>query len=161
MPAYRDNRTGRWRYRVWIMSPEGQKIRITGTPATDTKAAAEHAERLHVFRVMNPGLVTSPSLITESKRKERVPNVREYAKNFMAGYLPDQKPSERKSKQQILDGHLVPFFGPMWLDEIRQSDVDAFVTQELKRVGRKTINNRLAVLQLRRACRRSLTSANV
>ncbi len=145
MPAYRDNRTGRWRYRVWCTLPNGNRERLTGTPATDTKAAAEHAERLHVFRVMNPGLVPAEP-DQDSKRKERVPTLRHYATDFQAGYLPDSKPSERKSKRQILDGHLVPFFGHLRLDEIRQSDVDAFVTQELKRVGRKTINNRLAVL---------------
>jgi hypothetical protein len=69
-----------------------------------------------------------------------------YAKQFLEGYLPDQKPSERRSKQQILDGHLVPAFGHLALDQIRQSDVDGWVAKELRRVTRKTINNRLAVL---------------
>lgn len=146
MPAYRDNRTGRWRYRVWVTLPTGNRTRITGTPTTDTKAAAEHAERMHVFRVTNPGFVPPPSL-TASKGKERARTIHEYVEPFMDGYLPDQKPSERKSKRQILDGHIVPFFGDLRLDEIRQMDVDAFVATELKRgIARKTINNRLGVL---------------
>ena len=146
MTAYRDNRTGRWRYRVWCALPNGTRERLTGTPATDTKAAAEHAERVHILRVTNPGLVPTPTLGAPAT-KERAPSISDYADEFMDGYLPDQKPSERKSKQQILDGHIVPALGHLRLDQIRQSDVDAFVTRELKRgMVRKTVNNRLAVL---------------
>lgn len=145
MPAYKDGRSGRWRYRIWIVSPTGKKIRITGTPATDTQKAAEHAERLHVLRVMNPGLVETTS--TTAPQPKELPTIKEYEDDFMAGYLPDQKPSERKSKLQILKAHIVPALGHLRLDQIRQSDVDAFVTKEIRRgIGRKTINNRLAVL---------------
>lgn len=56
MPAYRDKRDGRWRYRKWVSLPSGRRKRIAGTPATDTKKASEHAESLHVLRVTNPGL---------------------------------------------------------------------------------------------------------
>lgn len=146
MPAYRDNRTGAWRYRKWVRLPSGNRIRITGTPATDTKAAAEHAERTHIDRVMNPDRAHAETTAAPAT-KERVPTIDDYADEFMDGYLPDQKPSERKSKQQILDGHIVPALGHLRLDAIRQSDVDAFVTRELKRgMVRKTVNNRLAVL---------------
>lgn len=149
MPAYEDHRTGRWRYRVWCTLPSGKRERLTGTPAVNTKKAAEHSERLHVLRVTNPGLVQeSTSEAADSavpKRKEKT-TFREFAKRFMAGYLPGQKPSERKAKNQILNTHLIPFFGDMALDEIRQEHVDAFTTAELKRCARKTVNNRLAVL---------------
>lgn len=150
MPAYSDPRDERWRYRKWVALPNGTRIRITGTPATNTKKAAEDAERLHVLRVTNPGLVpelvNSPAGAQGATRKE-VPTIREYMKEFMAGYQPDQKPRERGSKEQILNGHILPEFGMLRLDEVLQKHVDAFVKRELKRgIARKTINNRLAVL---------------
>ncbi len=97
MPAYRDDRTGRWRYRVWFTLPNGNRVRLTGTPPTDTKKAAEHAERLHVFRVSNPGLVLEPTPPTEPTRKE-MPTVKTFAARFEKEYLPRSKPTERQSK---------------------------------------------------------------
>lgn len=150
MPAYRDNRDGCWRYRARVTLPNGKRERVTGTPAIDTKAAAEHAERLHIIRVTSPGVIaetTTKTVASEPKEDSNTKTIREYRAEFMAGYLPDQKPSERKSKEQILDGHILPALGHLRLDQIRQSDVDAFVTKELKRgIVRKTINNRLGVL---------------
>jgi hypothetical protein len=131
MPAYEDKRDGRWRYRKRVDLPDGRRIRITGTPATDTKKAAEAAERAHIERVLHPERVRAQALAVP-ERKETT-TFREFAKRFMAGYLPGQKPSERKAKNQILNTHLLPFFGHMALDEIRQEHVDAFTTAELKR----------------------------
>jgi integrase len=144
MPAYEDQRDGRWRYRKRVDLPDGRRIRITGTPATDTKKAAEAAERAHIDRVLHPERARAQAAAVP-ERKEKT-TFREFAKRFMAGYLPGQKPSERKAKNQILNTHLIPFFGHMALDEIRQEHVDAFTTAELKRCARKTVNNRLAVL---------------
>ena len=57
MGAYRDKRTGRWRYRKRVVLPDGRYERITGTPVIDNKKAAEHAEAQHVLRLLNPGMV--------------------------------------------------------------------------------------------------------
>ena len=43
-----------WRYRKQVTLPDGTKHRVAGTPAINTKAAAEKAERDHVERVLNP-----------------------------------------------------------------------------------------------------------
>lgn len=59
-------------------------------------------------------------------------------------YLPRQKPTERKSKEYILSGSIVPFFGAMRLDEIDQTHVNAFIASQ--HVATKTVNNRLTVL---------------
>ena len=67
MPAYKDHRSGRWRYRKRITLSCGSQKRILGTPATNTKKAAEHAERAHVFREMNPSAVQA----TNTKRIQR------------------------------------------------------------------------------------------
>lgn len=60
----------------------GKKLRIGGTPATNTKKAAEHAERLHVLRVTSPGVLSEsaslPASAPGASRKE-VPTVREHS----------------------------------------------------------------------------------
>lgn len=143
MPAYRDMRTGAWRYRKWIRTPEGKRIRITGTPATDTKAAAEAAERAHIERVMHPERVQAAAAKAASERKE-LPRIETFAERFLKEYLPRQKPSERYHKERALYGALLPFFGHLRLDEIDQSHVNAWIAAQT--TATSTINNRLAVL---------------
>lgn len=143
MAAYKDTRDGRWRYRKWIVLPSGKRIRITGTPATDTKKAAEAAERLHIERAMNPHTMHAQAIEAAPPRKE-IPTVKAFSERFMNEYLPRQKPTERQSKKYILSGSIVPFFGPMRLDEIDQSHINAFTAAQ--KVATKTLNNRLTVL---------------
>lgn len=146
MPVYRDKRSGQWRFRKVVQLPDGERVRIAGTPPINTKVAAEAAERSQIERLLRPEVV-GPATEPDPEPAARVPTLREYADAFLVGYLPDQKPRERMSKRQILTGHLIPMFGAQRLDAIRQSDVDAFVAHELKRgITRKTVNNRLAVL---------------
>jgi integrase len=143
MPAYRDKRDGRWRYRKWITLPNGTRTRVTGTPATDTKVAAEAAERAHIDRVLHPERMRATVDAAVPERKE-MPTIEEFADRFLREYLPRQKPTERKSKEYILSGSIVPFFGAMRLDEIDQTHVNGFVRTQ--RVATKTVNNRLSVL---------------
>src|SRR5262245_16499193 len=115
MSAYRDKRTDRWRYRKWIVMPDGKRRRISGTPPTDTKKAAEDAERKHIARLTNPDLA---NLLRERAAIVEIPTVREFSKRFMKEYLPRQKPTERYGKQRILDGQILPFFGDLRLNEV-------------------------------------------
>jgi integrase len=154
MPAYKDDRDGRWRYRTRVMLPNGKRERIGGTPAIDTKAAAEAAERMHILRVTDPGLVLGSSAPVETEapvapvaapvERKELPTFREFAVRFMNEYLPRQKPSERATKQSILNSSLLPFFGDLRLDEIDQSHVNAYIATQT--AATKTVNNRLAVL---------------
>jgi hypothetical protein len=73
MPAYRDKRDGRWRYRKWVALPNGTRTRITGTPATDTKVAAEAAERAHIDRILHPERARATAEAVH-KRKEGRPD---------------------------------------------------------------------------------------
>lgn len=52
MGAYRDSE-GKWRYRKWITLADGTGTRVKGTPALNTKVAAEQAEKRHLERVVN------------------------------------------------------------------------------------------------------------
>jgi len=89
-----------------------------------------------VLRVTSPGLVQEPKPEATPERKE-VPTVREYAVVFMSHYLSNQKPSERVSKESILKGQLLPYFGDLRLDQIRQANVDAFATYCSDNCGRR------------------------
>ncbi len=82
MPAYKDGRTGTWRYRKWIVLPDGTRTRLTGTPAVDSREYAEAAERAHINRALTP----EPS---------KGPTPKEFADNLKE-YLP-----RKNSKQRI------------------------------------------------------------
>lgn len=145
MPAYRDKRNGQWRYRKRITLPNGRQIRIEGTPVTNTKIAAESAERAHIDRVMNPERYAAAEQAVSDEKE--VPTVEEFAPTFEAEYLPRSKPTERRSKKSIINGEggLVQHFGPLRLDEITQSHVNKYVTA-MAGLSTKTINNKLTVL---------------
>src|SRR5882724_2841832 len=143
MPAYR-NKDGRWRYRKWIVLPNGKRDRITGTPPTDTKVAAESAERAHIDRVLNPERARATADVVAPKRKEKT--IREHAVTFLATYKPDSKPSEKRTKKWVLEARLLPYFGEMTIGDLDQPTVDGFVAAELDGRSAKTVNNRLAVL---------------
>lgn len=150
MPAYRDARPGRapqWRYRKRITLPSGKQIRIEGTPLTNTKVAAEAAERKHIDRVLYPDRYAAEAGTEAVSESEEVPTVREFAPKFEAEYLPRSKPTERRSKSSIINGEggLVAFFGHLRLDEINQGHVNAFIVS-LEGLSTKTINNKLTVL---------------
>ena len=72
MPAYRHG--NRWRYRKWVQIRDGRKIRVGGTPAINTKQAAEAAERAHIERVLDPARAAI--------RKE-VPTFKEFAEIYL------------------------------------------------------------------------------
>lgn len=141
MSAYkRPDRDNHWWYRRVIKLPSGKRERIHGPAPVNTKAAAEQAERAHIERLLNPPPIEAPPPVA-------IDLIRDYAVTFMSHYLPSQKPSERRSKEQILEAHLLPVFGDRRLDEVRQEHVDAFSAAELKRgCAVKTVNNRLGVL---------------
>lgn len=77
----------------------------------------------------------------------KAPTIGEYADTFLDNYAAAHKPSAQLAKRRILKHHLVPFFGPMPLDAIRQEDVDKLVALLLRgKRSRKTVNNITAVL---------------
>lgn len=150
MPVRRDPRTARWFFRATVKHPDGTRARIFGTPGLPgpfqdlpaTKVGAQEAERRAIAEVMTG----KPAARPVPERKE-IPTIKEYAVRFMLNYAASHKPSERRSKTWILDARLVPTFGHLRLDELRQEHVDAFVASELEKgCARKTIGNRIAVL---------------
>lgn len=158
MPIRRDPRTGRWFFRAIVTRADKVKVRIFGTPGIagpyqdlpNTKVGARAAEDRAKAEALTGKSVSEPraeAAVVAGKEERTVPTLSEYVPTFMRTYKPEQKPSERRKKQQILAHHLEPAFGALRLDEIRQEHVGAFVAEQLERpVSPKTVNNRLAVL---------------
>ncbi|MDY0004857.1 MAG: site-specific integrase, partial [Polyangia bacterium] len=78
-----------------------------------------------------------------------VPTFKTFSEEFMTVYAQtNNKPSEVQSKESILGRHLLPAFGQMRLDEIKQRDIERYKSQKLALdLSPKTINNQLTVLR--------------
>jgi integrase len=137
MPAYRDGDV--WRYRrKGVPVPDGRRVSISGTPAINTKAAAEAAERAHIARTLNP----PPAPAKEA------PTFNEFADEFERTYVKsNNKPSEQVAKRCSLSKHLRPALGEKHLDEIGARDIEALKARMLDaELKPKTVNNTLTIL---------------
>jgi integrase len=137
--AVHKDKDGQWRYRKRIVLLDGSRERISGTPACNTKVAAEQAERAHIERALNP-----------SAKKKEVPKFSEWFNGrFWEEWVVARKnkPSEVESKRGIYECHLKDEFGGYRLEEIDEAKI-ARLRARLVRANRteKTINNVLAVL---------------
>ena len=123
-----------------VTLPDGRSIRIGGTPATNTKKAAEAAERAHIDRVLNPerARVTADAKAAP-ERKEKT--IREHAETFLTTYKPESKPSEKRTKRWTFEARLLPYFGDMTISELDQPTIDGFSATEIKGRSAKSVNN--------------------
>lgn len=134
--SVKKGRDGRWRFRKWIHLPNGERVRINGTPRTsNTKAAALAEEAREIARRMTgKGEPEAPA----------VPMVGEYADLYLEAVT--GKPGDLDSVRQILKANIRPRFGDTPLNEVMQSDVDRW-SKELGRTrSAKTVNNITSVL---------------
>src|SRR5690606_24621727 len=107
-----------------------------------SKVGAQEAER----RAIAQAVTGRPATPRQEPAKE-VQTIASYAVPFFDLYAAAHKPSERRTKRRILDSHILPFFGEMRRDELRQDTIDAFAAAERKRgCSVKTVNNRLGAL---------------
>src|SRR5450432_1097622 len=137
MPAYRDRRSGGWRYRKRIRLPDGSRPRIEGTPSLNTKLAAEAAERAHIERLLRG----------EPPERKEAPRFEEFAVDFLNISRAKNKPSEIDSKESILRVHLTPAFGKRRLDQIRYAEVQDYAARKAAKLKPKSVNNHLTVLR--------------
>lgn len=83
-----------------------------------------------------------------------IPTLHEFAPVWFKNYVSQfNKPSEFKTKQSIMNVHLLPYFGSRRLDQIDRTAIDEFMARQLKQqrpngknLSRKTVNNHVAVL---------------
>ena len=139
MPAYRDRRTNVWRYRKRVRLPDGQRIRVEGTSATNTRLAAEAAERAHIERAL---------AVNVRSRRRRCPTFEGFAGRFLDLCRLQNKPSEIESKEGILRVHLKPAFGRRRLDQISYAQIQDYSAGKLgEGLAPKTVQNHLIVLR--------------
>lgn len=136
MPAYRDRRSGCWRYRKRVRLPDGSRERIEGTPSLNTKQAAEAAERAHIER-----------LLRGTPEREEAPRFEDFAGDFLAICRARNKPSEAQTKEMILRVHLTPAFGRRRLDQISYGEIQDYAARKTGKLSAKSVNNHLTVLR--------------
>lgn len=72
-----------------------------------------------------------------------------FAPKWFAEYVvPNNKPSEQRTKKYVLSASLVPFFGRMPIGKIGVHDIERYKAALVRaEVSRKTVNNRLSILR--------------
>ncbi|MBZ0237012.1 MAG: site-specific integrase [Deltaproteobacteria bacterium] len=119
MPAKRDKRTGHWFFRKMVTFPDGSKRRIFGVPTDygqkDTAEGAREAERIAITRIRESGS-TEPKPAAPAVKE--VPTVEDFAPTWLAKSQADDKPSSYEHKIHTFNGHILPRFGKLRLNEI-------------------------------------------
>ena len=141
----RKDKRGRWYYRVRCRLPDGRRLRISGVPRVNTKAAAETAERGRVMAIYQRGEDRPPA-----------PRFDEFAKRWLEKYpaAVNNRKSERETKNDHVRLHLIPYFGDTPIDEIRgEKTTGFFAALDDKGLSEKTAKN------LQTTLRRILASA--
>lgn len=144
----RRNQCGNFYFRKTIRMADGTKRRLDGTPGIGryqqfpaTKVGAQQAEQFAIAEALRGPAQPQPKAAKESV------TFADYADTFLKTYGPDHKPSQRRSTKYIVKAKIVPTFGPKRLDELTQSDVDAWVASLRKqKLAVKTVNNLLGCL---------------
>ena len=152
MPVRRDKRTGHWIFQTTVKCADGTRTRLFGTPGVPgpyhdlarTQIGAREAERRAIIEAM---LGRSLGPVAPATEAPKTKTIREHAEGFVERYKPGTKQSEKREKRRVLKSHLLPFFGEMTIEGLKQTDIDTFACSELDRgLAVKTVNNRLAVL---------------
>jgi hypothetical protein len=104
-------------------------VRISGTPAINTKQAAEAAERAHIERLWSP---------PASEKKEVVaPRFEEFVEQFLAVAATQNKPSTQQDKASILSHHLTPAFGRKRLSDISYAAIQDYASNKVRSLPRR------------------------
>lgn len=139
MPAYKDD--GRWRWRRTVRLPNGEKVRGSGTPDVNTKAAALEDEQAWIERAKKG----EPTKVAET------PTLQAIHEDYLKHLELHRSPSLRANRESTLRAHLLPWFGPMRLNKISAAEVDEFKAHQLAKVGDEklepnTVNNHVMAL---------------
>ena len=139
----RDPKTGAvreyWMVDVDIEHPDGTRERVRKVSPVQTRRGAEQYER-----------ELRDAVVQRSRRGKEVRYVKtvsQFAQEFLQTYVAvNNKPSEAKTKQIILDQHVVPRLGRLRLDEVGER-LEPFKAALLDTgLSRKRVNNILAVV---------------
>jgi integrase len=124
MGAYRDEH-GRWRYRKRIRLLDGSFIRVKGSPALNTKAGAETAERAHIERALRGEL--GPDAKKEVLTlKQFIEDVWWPKYKIGGGKRGINQETSIREKEGHIRLHLVPGLGHLGLDRVNDERVTEF-----------------------------------
>jgi hypothetical protein len=143
----RPYRRGGWEIDICVVTPAGSRRarERKRSPLSSRTAAlrwAEGRERLLFLRLVNPEL-------DRAAKKKEVPTLQAFAPRFIEGHAKANrlKPSGIASKSALLRLYLIPAFGRLRLDAIKNEDVQRLKAQ-LEHKSPKTVNNVLTVLSV-------------
>lgn len=152
MSVRRDPKTGRWYFRTIVHKADGTKERLYGAPGYPgpyhalprSKVGTQEAERRAISEAMTGKPFAGAAVATQEAPNTKT--IREHADRFSEIYMPEGKPSAKRAQASALK-RILPALGDLTPEALKQSDVDLFAADELKR-GRKkkTVNNYLSVL---------------
>ncbi len=138
MPVRKDKTKG-WYFRTVVKGPTGT-VRLYGRPGHPgpyqdlprSTAGATAAEQRAIASAMN-GPKGGPPSASPAKKEEPAKTIRQHSEKFVDLYKPGSKESEKREKRRVLKTDLLPFFGEMTIEELKQTDVDTFAMAQLKR----------------------------
>jgi integrase len=122
MGAYRDQH-GRWRYRKRIRLHDGTFIRVRGSPALNTKASAEQAERAHIERALRGAPEAKKEVLT---LKQFIEDVWWPKYKIGGGKRGINQETSLREKEGHIRLHLVPGLGSLRLDRVTNERVTEF-----------------------------------
>lgn len=167
MGAYR-TRSGQWRYRRRIRLPDGSAVRIKGTPAVNTKLAAEQGERDHIDRVLRGAPKPNAShrepakeVVTLGKFIEEIwwPKYRTGGGRRGVNSL-----TTLREKEAHIRVHIVPRIGSLPLNGVTNEKVTEFFgalrENGYQKKGRKPVSLRPKAVQKRKERARARRDRN-
>ncbi|WP_044890320.1 tyrosine-type recombinase/integrase [Myxococcus hansupus] len=122
---WQNSRTGKveeaWQVDFVFHHPDGRKQRVVKSSPVQTRRGAEQYERELRNALLN-------GTFGKEKQKEEccALTVAKFAPRFLTYSENNNKHSSVVSKRQILDDHIVPFFGEMALDAIGPAQIEDF-----------------------------------
>jgi integrase len=119
MAAYNDDGQWRWRKQIRV---RGKAERGSGTPAVNTKRAADAAEAEWITR----------TLAGEPARVGEVPTMRSLEARYLAHMEMHRSPGTAADRKSTLKNHVIPFFGAMRIDQIGVAEIDKFKLAQLE-----------------------------
>lgn len=142
---------GRWFYRRWVRLPDGNRVRIYGTPRRfnlpNNRAGADEAERRAVAEAIAGKSPSPPPEIAAA------PTVAAFVPVYLQHSRAKNKPRSVNSKEQILRDHILPAIGSLPLDRVTFAVIEdlkhGLLESEYRGRKRsaKTVNNVLTVLR--------------
>ncbi|MBL7057805.1 site-specific integrase [Patescibacteria group bacterium] len=125
---------------AWWVDFRFNRVRHRRRSPDNTKAGAQSYEAM-----LRQRLARGEPIVEEVVN---IPSFKEFSQRWFEVYVKNNnKLSEQITKERLLRVHLVPFFGRMSLDSIKNVNVEEFKASRLKKgLTRKSVNNQLAVL---------------